>query len=97
MTEDDLQLLITLDDPGYAPEEDAFSHLQAHNIGYWLGRQYPTRKPLDLSSVNNNSMVTFGEGEWTCTVSRVTNVALCTVTHAKNGEIVEQKLFCEVV
>jgi len=95
MSEDDLMLLITLDDPGYAPEEDTFSHLQAHNLGYWLGRQYPAR--LDQSSARDNSMVTFGEGEWTCTVSRVTNVALCTVTHAKNGEIVEQKLFYEVV
>ncbi|HEU4713223.1 MAG TPA: hypothetical protein VFS76_16745 [Pyrinomonadaceae bacterium] len=94
MTEDDLQLLITLDDPGYAPEDDTFSHLQVHNLGYWLGRQYPNR--LDQSAVRD-SLVTFGEGEWTCTVSRVTNVALCTVTHAKNGEIVEQKLFYEVV
>ena len=94
MSEDDLQLLITLDDPGYAPEEDAFSHLQAHNLGYWFGRQYPNR--LDQRAAND-SLVTFGEGEWTCTVSRVTNVALCTVTLAKNGEIVEQKLFYEVV
>ncbi|HKR22077.1 MAG TPA: hypothetical protein VJS17_05740 [Pyrinomonadaceae bacterium] len=97
MSDDDLQLLITLDDPGYAPEEDTFSHLQAHNLGYWLGRQYPTPGGFDQSSVRDNSMVTFGEGEWTCTVSRMTNVALCTVTHAKNGEIVERKMFYEVV
>jgi hypothetical protein len=43
MTDEALELLITLDDPNYAPEEDTFSHLQAHNLGYWLGRQYPTR------------------------------------------------------
>ncbi len=31
MSEEDLQLLITLDDPGEAQEEDTFNHLQAEN------------------------------------------------------------------
>ena len=40
MSEEDLQLLITLDDPGYAPEEDTFNHLQAQNtLEYWLGQR----------------------------------------------------------
>lgn len=60
MTEVDLELLITLDDPDYAPEEDMFSHLQAHNLGYWLGRQYPTSNQLDQSSVSDQQ-----QEEWT--------------------------------
>lgn len=36
MSEEDLELLITLDDPEGAPEEDTFHHLQAKNINYWL-------------------------------------------------------------
>lgn len=31
MSEQDLELLITLDDPEGAPEEDIFHHLQAEN------------------------------------------------------------------
>jgi hypothetical protein len=41
MSDEDLELLITLDDPVELAEEDTFNHLQAHNVGYWLGRQYP--------------------------------------------------------
>ena len=42
MSEEDLELLITLDDPEGAPEEDTFNHLSAeNNVEYWLG------KPLD--------------------------------------------------
>ena len=42
MSEEDLELLITLDDPEGAPEEDTFHHLPAeNNVEYWL------RKPLD--------------------------------------------------
>jgi hypothetical protein len=65
------------------------------------------------------SKVTFGEGDWTCTLSRLsgtTNVStkgfnenvieppnkkfdieFCTVTQRKNGEIVEQKVFYDLV
>ena len=32
MSEEDLELLITLDDPEGAPEEDTFNHLPAENI-----------------------------------------------------------------
>ena len=33
MSEEDLELLITLDDPEGAPEEDTFNHLSAGNRG----------------------------------------------------------------
>ena len=32
MSEEDLELLITLDDPEGAPEEDTFHHLPAENL-----------------------------------------------------------------
>ena len=40
MSEKDLELLITLDDPGDAPEEDIFNHLQANNLEYWLSQRF---------------------------------------------------------
>lgn len=71
MSDEELQLLITLDDPLEPPEEDLFDHLQAR--------------------------VTFCQGDWTCTLSQLAgttnNIDVCTVTHAKNGEIVEQRVF----
>jgi len=37
MSEEDLELLITLDDPEGAPEEDTFHHLATeNNVEYWL-------------------------------------------------------------
>ena len=78
MSEEELQLLITLDDPVDAPEEDIFNHFKATNL---------------------EDKVTFGQGDWTCTLSRLigtTNIDVCTVTHRKNGEIVEQKVFYDL-
>jgi hypothetical protein len=41
MSEVDLELLITLDDPDGGPEEDIFNHLQArNNLTYWLEQQF---------------------------------------------------------
>jgi hypothetical protein len=104
MREEDLQLLITLDDPGNPPEEDTFHHLQANNLGYWLRQQFAAGPRLDqrteVVSFNNASMVTFGQGDWTCTLSRLTgttNLEVCTVTHWKNGEVVNKKLFYDLV
>jgi hypothetical protein len=107
MSDEELQLLITLDDPVEAPEKDTFHHLQTkNNLEYWLSQQFPTWRRLTQAedvSTSDASRVTFGEGEWTCTLSRLSgaandfvkgmNIELCTVTHRKNGEIVEQKVF----
>ena len=39
MSEEDLELLITLDDPEGAPEEDTFHYHPAENtVEYWLGK-----------------------------------------------------------
>ena len=40
MSEEDLELLITLDDPGETPEDDIFNHLQARNLEYWLSQRF---------------------------------------------------------
>ena len=50
MSEEDLQLLITLDNPGELPEEDAFNHLQVNNLGYWFaqGATNESMKVIDL-------------------------------------------------
>lgn len=111
MSEEQLQLLITMDDPGDLPEEDTFNHLQAHNFKYWLDQQFLASRRLgqetEAVSDNEASRLTFGQGDWTCTLSRLTgatndamknlNVEVCTVTHWNNGEVVEQKLFCDLV
>jgi hypothetical protein len=56
MSEEDLELLITLDDPGEdALEEDTFNHLQAENTG----QPFPTRRrhdqPTDVILDNDRS------------------------------------------
>jgi hypothetical protein len=38
MSEEDLELLITLDDPEGAPEEDTFNHLSAENVLEYLSQ-----------------------------------------------------------
>jgi SnoaL-like polyketide cyclase len=124
MSEEDLVLLITLDDPGEGPEEDTFNHLQTENtLEYWLGQRFPVECRLDQrpEAVSNNDAykVTFGQGDWTCTLSRLTgttngstkgingnviepsntkfDIEVCTVTNWKNGEIVEQRVFYDLV
>ena len=101
MSEEDLELLVTLDDPG--EEEDAVNHLQVEDTVIDNG-PYP---------------VVFGEGDWTCAVSRLTvttnysmgglngnmiqptdqkfEIGVCIVTCSKQGEIVEQKVFYDLV
>ena len=101
MSEEDLELLVTLDDPG--EEEDAPNHLQAEDTVLDNG-PYP---------------LVFGQGDWTCAVSRLTGtmndsmaglhgdmiqptnqtfeIEVCIVTCSKNGEVVEQKVFYDLV
>ena len=47
MSEEELQLLVTLDDPVDAPEEDTFNHLQANNLEYWLGQRFSAFSQLE--------------------------------------------------
>ncbi|HET6890036.1 MAG TPA: hypothetical protein VFH31_02950 [Pyrinomonadaceae bacterium] len=43
MSEEDLELLITLDDPVDAQEEDTFNHQDENTLEYWLGKPFPER------------------------------------------------------
>jgi ketosteroid isomerase-like protein len=124
MSEEDLQLLITLDDPRDAQEEDTFNHLQAENtVAYWPGQPFPATGRHDHRAEaiidNDPDKVAFGQGDWTCTLARFTGttndsmkgldgkmirptnkkfeIEFCTVTHWKNGEIVEERVFYDLV
>ncbi len=108
MSEHDLELLITLDNPGDAREEDTFAHLQVNNIEYWLGRRFPASYRIyqRAEAVGDDAYkVTFGQGDWTCTLARFPgtppnkpfDIEVCTITNSKNGEIVEQKVFYDLV
>jgi hypothetical protein len=56
MSEEELQLLITLDDPGDELEEDTFNHLQAKNtLEYWLGQRCQLDQRAKASSDNDAS------------------------------------------
>jgi hypothetical protein len=75
MSEEDLQLLITLDDPGDSQEEDTFNHIQAENtVAYWPGQAFPARGRHDLRAEviidTDCYKVAFGQGDWTCTLAR---------------------------
>jgi uncharacterized protein YifE (UPF0438 family) len=123
MSEEDLQLLVTLDDPWDVQEEDTFNHLQAEHIVAWPGQPFPATERHDhrAEAVIDNGPypVVFRQGDWTCTLARLTGttndsmkglngntiqptnqkfeIGVCIVTCSKNGEIVEQKVFYDLV
>ena len=101
MSEEDLELLITLDDPG--EEEDALNHLQAestvidngpHPLVFGQGdwRCAVSR----LTGTTNDSMGGLNENMIEPT-SQKFEIEVCVVTCSKNGEIVEQKVFYDLV
>ncbi|HEU4386277.1 MAG TPA: ester cyclase [Blastocatellia bacterium] len=124
MREEDLELLITLDNPEDGQEEDTFNHLQADStVAFWPNQQFPAsgRSGHRAEGISENDpyTVAFGQGDWTCTLMRftgTTNDALngprgnmmgltsknfgiecCRVTQWKNGKIVKEKVFYELV
>jgi len=123
MSEEELQVLITLDDPWDAQEEDTFEHLKAEHIVAWPGEPLPATGPHDHRAEdiidNVPYPVVFGQGDWTCTLARLTGttndsiegpdgnmiqptnqkfeIEVCIVTCSKKGEIVEQKVFYDLV
>lgn len=100
MTEVDLELLITLDDPGEVQEEDV-NHLQVENIIFDNG-PYPvvfghgewTCTLARLTGMTNDSM-----RELNAIMSQPTDqqfeIRICIVTCSKNGEI-EQQVFYDL-
>lgn len=74
MSEEDLELLVTMDDPGEEQLADNFNHPQAEDtLRYWLGQTFSASCRLDQRVGDRNPCtVAFGQGDWTCTVSRLT-------------------------
>jgi hypothetical protein len=55
MSEEDLEVLITLDDPVEDDEEDNFHHLQAEEFdGSWPGQSVPGERPHSSANPTND-------------------------------------------
>lgn len=78
MREENLELLITMDDPVEDQhQEDTFHHHQIKStLENWLGQRFPAGCRLEkrpaAASGSDTYKVTFGEGDWTCTLSKLT-------------------------
>lgn len=80
MSEEELELLITLDDPVDAQQEDIFNHLQARNTFLrWFGKPFTAWERYEHraeTAVDNDAYtVSFGQGDWTCTLTRLKSTA----------------------
>jgi hypothetical protein len=63
MSEEELELLVTVDDPGNGPEEDTFNHVQAQNTlepGLIAVATRPTSRAVNGDYAYR---VTFGQGD----------------------------------
>jgi SnoaL-like polyketide cyclase len=100
MSEEDLELLVTLDDPG--EEEDAVNHLQMENTVIDNG-PYPvvfsqgdwTCAVSRLTGATDDSMRGLN-GNMIQPNDQKLEIGVCIVTCSKNGEIVEQKMFFDL-
>lgn len=74
MSEEELELLVTMDDPGEEQQADTFNHLQAEDtLQYWLGQTLSGSCRLDQQAGDGDPCtVAFGQGNWTCKLSRLT-------------------------
>jgi hypothetical protein len=121
MSDAELELLVTMDDPGEEQQADNFNHPQAEDtLQYWLGQTFSASCRLDQRVGDSDPCtVAFGQGDWTCTVSSLSgttndamkrldgnisepplkqfDIEVCTVTRRRHGEIVEQKVFYDLV
>lgn len=132
--EENLRLMKTLDDAWNAQDWETFNTRHAKQVHvYWPAQAEPTKgieahiqEAMEFFKIfpdnrvaNNPYQVSFGQGDWTCTIAKFTGtmkgpmkgpdgkmtppthkcfqVEFCTVAHWKNGEIVEEKLFYDVV
>ena len=75
MSEEQLELMITLDYPWYADDVDTFHDFQPEDaITFWLDQRFPIKWRLDdgheIAIRNDPYEVTFGNGDWTCTLAK---------------------------
>ena len=106
--------MITMDYPWYADDVDTFHDFQPEDaITYWLDQSFPIKWRLDdgheIAIGNDPYKVTFGNGDWTCTLAtfigttsqpsgteslkRNVEIEVCRVAKWKNGRVVEEKMF----
>ena len=123
MKEEDLELLITLDDPGEDAQEEDIVNQAYNTAAFSPNQQFPPSGqsgcPAEVINENDAYTVAFGQGDWTCTLMRFTGttndvlkglagsivqltnknfeIECCRVTQWKNGKIVKEKVFYELV
>ena len=127
---ENLELMQTLDDAWNSQNWEVFRkrHSEDTNV-FWPGQPDPTKGLYnheveskeffktfpDNHIMNNPYKISFGEGDWTCSIADFTGtmkgssgkiipptnrsfkVEFCTVAHWKNGEIVAERLFYDLV
>lgn len=98
MSEEDLELLITPDDPGNAQEEDHRAEAIIDNdpSKVTFGQGDWTSTLAGFTATTNDSMKRLG-GNIIQPTNKKFESEVCTVTHWKNGEIIEEKLFYDLV
>ena len=127
---ENLELMKTLDDAWNSQNWEVFRKLHSDDtVVFWPGQPDPTkgRHNHEVESkeffktfpdnhiMNNPYKISFGEGDWTCSIADFTGtmkgssgkiipptnrsfkVEFCTVAHWKNGEIVAERLFYDLV
>jgi ketosteroid isomerase-like protein len=127
---ENLELMKTLDDAWNSQNWEVFRKRHSEDtVVFWPGQPDPTkgRHNHEVESkeffktfpdnhiMNNPYKISFGEGDWTCSIADFTGtmkgssgkiipptnrsfkVEFCTVAHWKNGEIVAERLFYDLV
>ena len=99
MKEEDLELLLTLDDPGEDAQEEDTGEVIIENDPYTVtfGQGDWTCALMRFTGTTNHDALKGSAG----TLMQITNknfeIECCRVTRWKNGKIVEEKVFYELV
>jgi SnoaL-like polyketide cyclase len=98
MSEEGLELLITLDDPGEAQEEDDRAEDIIDTDPYMVnfGQGDWTCTLARFTGTTNNSMKGLG-GNIIQPTNQKFEIEVCIVTCSKKGKIVEQRMFYDLV
>ena len=130
VVKENLELMKTLDDAWNSQNWEVFRKRHSEDtVVFWPGQPDPTKGLYnheveskeffktfpDNHIMNNPYKISFGEGDWTCSIADFTGtmkgssgkiipptnrsfkVEFCTVAHWKNGEIVAERLFYDLV
>ena len=98
MSEEDLELLVTLDDPGDAEEDvhraEAIVDIDPYEVTF--GQDGWTCTLARFTGTTGDSTKGPG-GNTTQPTNKKFEIEVCTVTHWKDGEVVEQRVFYDLV